>query len=986
MNLSLTIFMLCYLPYLLSLPFQPLRKLWSPDRTSSSSSTTPTTVIPSTDSSSSSSSVVQQIKSTSMRTSVKTKPTKPLTKRTTTLTTAPSRTTTTTTTTTAPSRTNTYTPPPPTTISVTGDVTLNNNYDNINNEVSAKTVTKDIMNYFSQNNNIVVDNKKDAQFGQQLLSNNIRDKIDGLHILTILFQSARTKRIATTIIPSSFMIDKLSQWNRTWSERDISTFVYGVHSLECVNPVDSKLLLLGASKIKETPVLISSRSIGNALYGLRSITSDTDGVRELCAALSSKIDQFNGDLSGQDIGIGLFGLQGMSAESEEVRSLINSIALKISSSESELDAQAMSNALYGLQSMSSDYPEVLQLVSALSTKVSESSPELCAQAIGSALYGLQKLSSDKTEVRSLVAALAEKVETSTTGLDAQAIGNALFGLQRMKSNSPEVRTLVQAIATKLVLLEVQMDSKGIGAALYGLHSMSSDVPQVRALLAALADRISISQCSLSGQGIADALYGLYSMNSDCPELRALLSALSDRIDATRGKLDSQEIGNALYGLQGMSSEMNEVRVIVQKLAEKIRRSKAVLRSQHIGRALLGLQRFSATSSEVRYLLKQLSSRIAESDRTQLTGAAIADSLYGLQGLSSTIPEVKQLIEELAKKIAVTAAELTSEQLGRALFGLQALSTSGSIFEESAIGIDSDEVVFLLSTLWDKVKVRKGGMDMASIGQGLQGIAFLKDPIANNLRQYMYLQLLRLGMEKSDRGNVITVPTLSSFANTDVDDNSIERLSLDLDINNDIADSNYNDINDNLYTNNIKATTSSSSSITSININYSSEDIVSVVRSLRLNNLLIPKWLANEYIKIEEIHPINPIIPLSRADKLVSQRYVFRYPNENVIINSLIDGFRLDLYFPEVKLNIELDGPAHRYPSRERFDIERDQYLSKKGYKVIRVELLGRGLDEVVQDINLNLEKEKDNQQEKFIQNIYKKDSEIQKLYSNDKPK
>ena len=35
---------------------------------------------------------------------------------------------------------------------------------------------------------------------------------------------------------------------------------------------------------------------------------------------------------------------------------------------------------------------------------------------------------------------------------------------------------------------------------------------------------------------------------------------------------------------------------------------------------------------------------------------------------------------------------------------------------------------------------------------------------------------------------------------------------------------------------------------------------------------------------------------------------------------------------------------------------------------------------------MNLEKEKDNQQEQFIQNIYKKDSEIQKLYSNEKPK
>lgn len=164
-------------------------------------------------------------------------------------------------------------------MSINGNINSDSNSIVVVDEISPKTVTKDIMNYFSQNNNIVVDSKKDAQFGQQLLSSNIRDKIDGLHILTILFQSARTKRVSTTIIPASFMIDKLSQWNRTWSERDISTFVYGVHSLECVNPVDSKLLLLGAMKIKETPVLITSRSIGNALYGLRSITSDTDGVR-----------------------------------------------------------------------------------------------------------------------------------------------------------------------------------------------------------------------------------------------------------------------------------------------------------------------------------------------------------------------------------------------------------------------------------------------------------------------------------------------------------------------------------------------------------------------------------------------------------------------------------------------------------------------------------------------------------------------------------
>jgi hypothetical protein len=118
--------------------------------------------------------------------------------------------------------------------------------------------------------------------------------------------------------------------------------------------------------------------------------------------------------------------------------------------------------------------------------------------------------------------------------------------------------------------------------------------------------------------------------------------------------------------------MPEVRKIVGKLAEKIKRSKATLRSQHIGRAMLGLQRLSADSIEVRSLLKQLTKRIAESDRIKLTAASISDSLYGLQGFTSDVQEVQELVGELAKKIAITSAELNSEQIGRALFGLQGL--------------------------------------------------------------------------------------------------------------------------------------------------------------------------------------------------------------------------------------------------------------------------------------------------------------------------
>lgn len=820
--------------------------------------------------------------------------------------------------------------------------------------ISPKVITNEIMGFFKNGSyrgkdGALLDNLRNYLTEPKVIAN-----LDGAHVSVIMFQCARTRRMAKQLMSTSAMLAALENWGKKWSERDISTFVYGIRALDNtgVDGNDQLMLKLAARKISESDAVLSSRSIGNALYGLQDMTSDTEGANELCAALASKISATGEELNGQDIGIGLYGLQGMSSASPEVRKLVAVMAEKIKFSESELDAQAMSNALYGLQSMSSEHPEVLSLVDALAVKVTESRPDLSAQAIGSSLYGLQRLSSDAPEVRRLVGALAEKVEICNKGLDAQAIGNALFGLQNMKSDSVQVRALVQAIATKLVLLEVELDSKGIGAALYGLHSMSSDEPQVRALLIALADRISISKCSLSGQGIADALYGLYGMTSDCPELRALLSALSERIDETRGKLDSQEIGNALYGLQGMSSEMFEVRVIVGKLAEKIKRSKAVLRSQHIGRALMGLQRFSADSKEVRYLLKQLTQRIKESDRTKMTAAALSDAIFGMQGLSGDIPEVQELLGELAKKVSSTAAELTMPQLGRALFGLQGLSASGSIFEDSAVFLDNDEAQFLMSTLWDKVRMQQPtamteeidiNQKLAAISQGLIGIAGLRNPIGNNLRQYLYMEVIRMGVEIGKEGSVANVADLAS------------------------------------------------------------EDIVYSVRALLLNDLQVPKWLAVPYNEIESVTQIGlssvlsgragpslPMFTLSRADKLVVQRYNILNPqptdDEVISSNTLVDGFRLDILFPKIKLNIELDGPTHRYPARARFDRARDEYLvKKKGYTVHRIQLFGKKVDEIVKEIAGYVALAQDKKADIEIQSIYSKNPEsmIQNIYAKD---
>jgi len=169
------------------------------------------------------------------------------------------------------------------------------------------------MEFFSPQNRV-----KDPAFQKRLANDAVRKHLDGLHVITVLFQSARSRRQAKTLLPPKFMVDCLKAWDREWSERDISMFVYGVRSLEGVDPAEGKLLQLGAQKIAESTAVLSSRAIGNALYGLQELTSAATGAPELCAALADKIEAYQGDLNGQDVGIGMYGLQGMSADTPEV--------------------------------------------------------------------------------------------------------------------------------------------------------------------------------------------------------------------------------------------------------------------------------------------------------------------------------------------------------------------------------------------------------------------------------------------------------------------------------------------------------------------------------------------------------------------------------------------------------------------------------------------------------------------------------------------
>ena len=69
----------------------------------------------------------------------------------------------------------------------------------------------------------------------------------------------------------------------------------------------------------------------------------------------------------------------------------------------------------------------------------------------------------------------------------------------------------------------------------------------------------------------------------------------------------------------------------------------------------------------------------------------------------------------------------------------------------------------------------------------------------------------------------------------------------------------------------------------------------------------------------------------------------------------------------------------RYPARARFDRARDRYITAKGYDILRLQLIGRSVDDLVNQINDRVVEKTEQQADREIQQIYAVDASS--LYS-----
>jgi hypothetical protein len=102
-----------------------------------------------------------------------------------------------------------------------------------------------------------------------------------------------------------------------------------------------------------------------------------------------------------------------------------------------------------------------------------------------------------------------------------------------------------------------------------------------------------------------------------------------------------------------------------------------------------------------------------------------------------------------------------------------------------------------------------------------------------------------------------------------------------------------------------------------------------------------------------------------------------------VANGILDGIQLDLNFPALKLNIELDSARHLYPAQRRQDMSRDEFLTvTKKYEVLRLDTSGKNVDQMVEQIEKIYSKRKELSEIQSVQQLYSKQEDIQQIYTD----
>lgn len=420
--------------------------------------------------------------------------------------------------------------------------------------------------------------------------------------------------------------------------------------------------------------------------------------------------------------------------------------------------------------------------------------------------------------------------------------------------------------------------------------------EMRCYLNRLASRMNSLKGELSAQHIGSVFYGLKNFDSSIvpPEL---ISAIHAKLAVSEAMMDNQAIGLSLYGLNNLDASVVPARLL-HLLAKKIRASDAELDRQAIQNSLYGLRSLDSTVVP-KELLMALAEKV-DASGAQMDSVGIGNAFYGLHNLDSGVVP-RELLLALSKKMGVCGVELDGFSISNSLYGLQNLD-SGTVPAQ------------LLHVLAEKISESRGVMSALQIGNALYGLQKMDSAsIPKSLLAAIYKKLIVSGAEFEMKHIVSALYGIRRLGGSEAE--KIRSYLVGI----------LNEKGDSML--------------------KTQKDLDSIVQLVNLLKLPKPQWLQKKIKCVPEaISPSRLRSPTEAiADSLLRGQGIRNYQT-----NVLVDRYEMDLFFPSIKLDIEIDG--HYHEARNMQDRLRDEFLKTEyGITVERVRTV-RGWRESLEDI------------------------------------
>jgi very-short-patch-repair endonuclease len=276
--------------------------------------------------------------------------------------------------------------------------------------------------------------------------------------------------------------------------------------------------------------------------------------------------------------------------------------------------------------------------------------------------------------------------------------------------------------------------------------------------------------------------------------------------------------------------------------------------------------------------------------------------------------VREVLAALAPKIEASKEELDAQEVGNALYGLQSMSS------------DVREVVGVLAALTPKIEGLSQRLLPQHIANALYGLQRMDDSV-----EYVHIVLRVLERQLELFDGLLPLRETAQLLQGLLGKRSP-------------AASHIREL---------------LSTKVSVDPESASEDTILHLASVMfMDGMALPSnvftaycdALAKECAKSSDLQGQRSRCK-SKFEAEVMERLGVLLPLQSFQTNTrIVDGFEMDLYFPALNLNVELDGPFHHVRAARSFNSKRDEYLQKKGIQVHRVDILRHTASSAVQEI------------------------------------